>query len=710
MSCQTPPTPSKNALMITLTEPVVILRTVDIAGAQSPPDAGISPPSVLRGLLALDLAKANRISSIEVELQAISHASWSEGLGTSETHKIFSATQVFFNAASSPSHRRALSVEPGVSHYTNENEHYQTPPPPPPPPLPLTEMQRAVTAPAPVYVSDEASQRRRMRVRRRSSADHLVFQRDPVAHHSRPTAPSPLSSSFPSTTEENGTALVPSPTSSSASSLIETPAPALTQPHRVLDHSRTASLGESPTPSRTSSYRSRNTPTPPGAETPTMKTHRSHASLSLGAIFGRGSQPDSPVHDETRSESPQPTCRERGREKHSSKRHSFFSHHALGKVGEALGLEEEHKEVGDGWQEFRKGTYTFPISFEIPSHMPTSLECDGGSVKWKLVAKVRRPGVFTSKLSATREVQVVSIPAESDVDITGDILIEKPWDDQLQYNFHISRKVLTIGSSFNVKMTFMPLAKIQMYKIAVDLEERVDSYVSGMNMTRTVTNSHNLLLLQCDDETKPVLPLSQDDPFAFEQSPLATLRHHGSRSDVVSQFLGPGPWPIRVNLHLPADCNVLHPTSRSRDSAIHVTHALRVTMRLTRGDVPLDPRTNKRKLFEVVVRTPVHVLSCYARAEYSTLPRYSETLDESALQASQTPECPCVAERVRRAREGNTPRFANFMSPALFGEVPNDQLERTLAYERLVSGHENVLGDAPPAYDAGPMRAAVVSV
>jgi hypothetical protein len=80
------------------------------------------------------------------------------------------------------------------------------------------------------------------------------------------------------------------------------------------------------------------------------------------------------------------------------------------------------------------------------------------------------------------------------------------------------------------------------------------------------------------------------------------------------------------------------------------------------------------------------------------------------MQASQTPECPCVAERARRAREGNTPRFANLISPALFGEVPNDLLERTLAYERLVSGHESVLGDAPPAYDAGPMRAAVVSV
>ncbi len=70
---------SKNSLTITLTEPVVILRTVDVAGAHSPPIGGVSTPSILRGLLALDLVKPTRISSIEVELQAISHASWSEG-------------------------------------------------------------------------------------------------------------------------------------------------------------------------------------------------------------------------------------------------------------------------------------------------------------------------------------------------------------------------------------------------------------------------------------------------------------------------------------------------------------------------------------------------------------------------------------------------------------------------------------------------------
>lgn|SRR6266850_4625386 len=72
-------TPSKSSLTITLTEPLVILRTVDIAGAQSLP-GGVAPPSVVRGLLALDLSKASRISCIQVELQATSFSSWSEGL------------------------------------------------------------------------------------------------------------------------------------------------------------------------------------------------------------------------------------------------------------------------------------------------------------------------------------------------------------------------------------------------------------------------------------------------------------------------------------------------------------------------------------------------------------------------------------------------------------------------------------------------------
>ena len=130
-------------------------------------------------------------------------------------------------------------------------------------------------------------------------------------------------------------------------------------------------------------------------------------------------------------------------------------------------------------------------------------------------------------------------------------------------------------------------------------------------MTRSVTSAIPLLDLQNDDDTKPLLPLSSDDPLAFENSPLATLRPLGANaSNVVSDLLGPGPWPLRVVLRLPADCRLLHPTSRSGDSSIHITHALRFTMRLSRGDDPaMDHKTSKRKRYDVVVRAPVHILS-----------------------------------------------------------------------------------------------------
>jgi hypothetical protein len=142
---------------------------------------------------------------------------------------LYSATQVFFRTAPSPSSRRSLSVEPGLPHHANDSEHQQPPPPllssPP-------EAEPALPVPPPVHVSADTSQRGRMRVRRRSSADHLVFQRDPVAHLNRPAAPSPLS--FPPTSEEEVIAHTPTSTqfvespSTSISSFphVETPASA----------------------------------------------------------------------------------------------------------------------------------------------------------------------------------------------------------------------------------------------------------------------------------------------------------------------------------------------------------------------------------------------------------------------------------------------------------------------------------------------------
>ena len=68
---------SAMSLDIRLTEAVVFLRTVDTAARRPLPNP--DAPSVVRGLLTLDLPKPTRISSIELELVAKTNNNWSEG-------------------------------------------------------------------------------------------------------------------------------------------------------------------------------------------------------------------------------------------------------------------------------------------------------------------------------------------------------------------------------------------------------------------------------------------------------------------------------------------------------------------------------------------------------------------------------------------------------------------------------------------------------
>jgi hypothetical protein len=73
------------------------------------------------------------------------------------------------------------------------------------------------------------------------------------------------------------------------------------------------------------------------------------------------------------------------------------------------------------------------------------------------------------------------------------------------------------------------------------------------------------------------------------------------------------------------------------------------------------------------------------------------------MMAQRMPLCPCAEERKRHGREGRdrSPVEASRVSPIPLEEM-NELLDRTLAYDRLVSGREGALGDAPPAYEAGP--------
>lgn len=109
----------------------------------------------------------------------------------------------------------------------------------------------------------------------------------------------------------------------------------------------------------------------------------------------------------------------------------------------------------------------------------------------------------------------------------------------------------------------------------------------------------------------PILPLNSDDANAFHNSPLyALVTPEDDVSELASSLMGPGPWTFHQDLKLPSACSRLKFTNRNRRCNIVVTHMLKCVMRVERGDdLHIDPKTGKRKMFDIVVQAPIQVLS-----------------------------------------------------------------------------------------------------
>jgi hypothetical protein len=145
--------------------------------------------------------------------------------------------------------------------------------------------------------------------------------------------------------------------------------------------------------------------------------------------------------------------------------------------------------------------------------------------------------------------------------------------------------------------------------------ERVDYYTQMKRIARSDPVRPTILLSlhtgSRGKEGDPILPLISDDIDAFEKSPLySMLSPEDDPSEVASSLMGPGPWTFHRDLNLPSSCTRLHFTNTNRRSNITVTHVIKIVLRVERGDDPFeDPKTGKRKLFDIVVQAPVQILS-----------------------------------------------------------------------------------------------------
>ncbi|OBZ69662.1 hypothetical protein A0H81_10402 [Grifola frondosa] len=150
----------------------------------------------------------------------------------------------------------------------------------------------------------------------------------------------------------------------------------------VMQRSSMGTMNESPAQSLEDFRRTFRT----GLETEQSTRGRSHSRPSGSSSWRAGAEGDvTPPRGRTRDRSPGSLRRtmDPGKEREYMPQHQKELS-TLERMGEALGFEvDEGREYGDGWKEFRKGVYTYPISFAIPASSPPSLSvvtvlCCGG--------------------------------------------------------------------------------------------------------------------------------------------------------------------------------------------------------------------------------------------------------------------------------------------------------------------------------------------
>lgn len=273
--------PRKNSLSISLTESVVFLRSVDLSANRSTTREDASP-SIVRGLLILTLVRPTRICNIQVQLTGQSTTTWTEGTlshmvfeylyvdivaGQStrypaellEKINLFSATRTFFQAPRIPSGRRALSLEPGLSHYADEAEFINRHRPPSPS---IAHGSGHVHQFNPVDIP-----RGRERGRGRLGTDEYTLEREPPPRSHSPSTPG-LSSPSPASSGDDGSVPPLNPlvdrwhprpplTSSRSTTTIERRSPAISPPSMIDLSSESRSLSRTrflPTSCRCSHY------------------------------------------------------------------------------------------------------------------------------------------------------------------------------------------------------------------------------------------------------------------------------------------------------------------------------------------------------------------------------------------------------------------------------------------------------------------------
>jgi hypothetical protein len=127
------------------------------------------------------------------------------------------------------------------------------------------------------------------------------------------------------------------------------------------------------------------------------------------------------------------------------------------------------------------------------------------------------------------------------------------------------------------------------------------------NIKEVARNAPPLLPILSDDASKSseavLLPYA-DPPLSLVAQESETERN----SEALAHLMSPdGPWHLQGTLRVPLA--YLQTSHKHKLSYVIIKHAVKVYLRVEKGDDDKDPKTGRKKQYDIIIETPVNILS-----------------------------------------------------------------------------------------------------
>lgn len=264
------------------------------------------------------------------------------------------------------------------------------------------------------------------------------------------------------------------------------------------------------------------------------------------------------------------------------------------------------------------GDYVYNFEHPIPALSPETTLVNFGVVHYYLEASISRLTTFKSNLSGRLPIKVVRIPCDNSVEENEPIVIERDWEDQLRYEIVIASKSVVLDTFLPISLKFIPLyGKVALHRIRIFITQDCNYYCHGKSVHRTEPSRKYLLLEHKANKN------------------MSLLSKNGGQGDPVpdDEVL---PRELEFQMYVPSLVNKKHTYTIHPDTAvenIQCTHWIKISLRISRQD--LD-NPDKRKHFEILIDSPIHLYSPLAAHNLTLLPRYNPEL-EFLPQYTQSP-------------------------------------------------------------------------